>query len=428
MSMSAAVPRGLDLDLDGRVVGPSPEAAAGTLAGSAVWLVLSNLLYAACQWGTIVGLAKLGAPVAIGHLGLALAVATPVVLVTGFGLRAVQATDVVQRYAFVEYLWLRLAANLLAAVTIGVAAALGVIEPAAIAVLVPIGAAKIAEATSETCYGLAQRHERMRFVAISRIARGALGLVALVSVVALGGTLAAGAWALAAAWTAFLLVVDLPAAGMLEPIFARARPAAIWQLARESAPLGGVNGLFAVGQSLPRYFLALGQGAAAVGYFMAIGAVMPALSQLASAVCHAAAPRLGLNAARSSQRYRVLVVQLLGAAALLGGLLVLGAMIAGRPFLALAYSKDYAAYHVAFTIVIAAGALGVVNEVIYFALLASRRARLQLGLECLALSVTAVAGLALIPRYGVGAAAVTCTLSALARLVPGAWVVLRRRR
>src|SRR4029077_20678353 len=106
----------------------------------------------------------------------------------------------------------------------------------------------------------------------------------------------------------------LPAAGMLEPILARARPAAIWRLARESAPLRAVNGLFAVGQSLPRYFLELSQGAAAVGYFTAIAAAMPALSQLASAVCHAAAPRLGLNAARSSQRYRMLVVQLLGAA------------------------------------------------------------------------------------------------------------------
>src|SRR5262249_2429066 len=58
----------------------------GTLAGSALWLFSSNLLYAGCQWATVVGLAKLGSPAPLGHLGLALAAATPVVLITGFAL------------------------------------------------------------------------------------------------------------------------------------------------------------------------------------------------------------------------------------------------------------------------------------------------------------------------------------------------------
>src|SRR5262247_1154296 len=48
----------------------------GTLAGSALWLFSSNLLYAGCQWATVVGLAKLGTPAPLGHLGLALADAT----------------------------------------------------------------------------------------------------------------------------------------------------------------------------------------------------------------------------------------------------------------------------------------------------------------------------------------------------------------
>src|SRR5437868_4646808 len=81
------------------------------------------------------------------------------------------------------------------------AATLGAVDGDGLAILVPIGVAKIVEATSETCYGLAQRHDRMRFVALSRVARGALGLAALLAVVGRGGTLAAGAWALAAAWS-----------------------------------------------------------------------------------------------------------------------------------------------------------------------------------------------------------------------------------
>jgi O-antigen/teichoic acid export membrane protein len=399
-----------------------------TLAGSALWLVSSSLFYAACQWATIVALAKLGALVAIGHLGLALAVATPIVVLTSLGLRTVQATDMVRRYAFVEYLLLRLALNLVAGGAIATAAALGLVEPAAVAILIPIGVAKIAEASSETCYGLAQRHECMRFVAVSRAARGALGLVALVAVVALGGTLAAGAWALAVAWGAFLLVVDLPAAGRLEPVFARPRLAAVRRLAGESAPLGAVNGLFAAGQSVPRYLLAVAHGAAAVGYFTALGAITPALSQLASAACHAAAPQLGRAAAGEAHRYRRFVLQLVGCAGAFGGLLVLGAVLAGDRFLALAYDVDYAAYHATFVVVVAAASVAVVNEVFYFALVASRRTPVQLALECVALLVTAAGGLVLIPRFGVGGAAGATAAATVTRTALAGALVLRWRR
>ena len=408
--------------------GDTPPAARHTLARSALWLVSSNFFYAACQWATIVALAKLGEPVGVGHLGLALAVATPTILLTSLGLRTVQATDTIRRYTFAEYLVLRLALDVVAAVAIGAAAVLGVVEPAAVAILVPIGVAKIAEATSETCYGSAQRHERMRFVAVSRAARGAIGLVALVAVVALGGTLAAGTWALAAAWTAFLVFVDLPTAGALEPIFARPRRGAIWRLTRESAPLGGVNGLFAAGQSLPRYLLGLSHGAAAVGYLTALGAVLPALLQLAAAICHAAAPRLGRAAVGDPRRYRRLVLELVGGFGAMGGLLVLAAALAGDRFLALAYDVDYAAYHGTFVVVVAAAAVAVVNEVFYFALIASRRTRLQLALECVAIVVTTIGALALVPRFGVAGAALATAAATVTRASLAAFLVLRWRR
>ena len=220
----------------------------------------------------------------------------------------------------------------------------------------------------------------------------------------------------------------MPAAGLLEPVFARPRRAALWRLARESAPLGGVNGLFAVGQNVPRYLLGLTHGAAAVGYFTALSAVTPALNQFAAAVCHAAAPRLGRNAARDSHRYRVLVLQLLAVAALFGGLLVLGAVVGGRRFLALAYDVDYAAYNATFVIAIAAGALAIVNEVLYYALLASRRPGLQLAIECVVLLVVAAGGVVLIPRFGVGGAAVVAVVGAAARAVLCGYPVLRWRR
>src|SRR5262245_60200946 len=112
---------GIEAAATARVVAtprPRPFVEQGTLVGGAFWLVSSNLLYAVCQWTTVVALAKVGAT-SLGHFGVALAVATPIVLLTGFALRAYQATDVVQRFGFVDYLALRLVANVVAAAILG---------------------------------------------------------------------------------------------------------------------------------------------------------------------------------------------------------------------------------------------------------------------------------------------------------------------
>jgi O-antigen/teichoic acid export membrane protein len=406
---------------------PRARDARGALVGGALWLLFSNLAYAACQWGALAALAKLGTAAALGHFGLALAVATPVVLVTGFALRAVQATDVQRRYSFAAYLNLRLAANAVAAAIIA-AAAHGVLDPAAAAVLLPIGTAKLAEATSETCYGLAQRHDRMRFVALSKVVRGALGLAGLVTVVALGGSVAEGAWALAAVWTAFLFAVDLPVSATLERAVAWTSPATLWKLSVESAPLGLVNGVLAATQSLPRYLLQLSHGPAAVGYFTALAALGPALDQLAGSIGNAAAPRLGWAAASNARRYRRLVVQLLLVAVAISGILTTAAAIGGPAFLRLAYRPDYGAFRMAFVLVVLGAGFTIINSVSYFALVAARRAYAQLGIQCLGLGITAVSGAFLVHAYGVDGAAASIALGSGVMAAVAAWILLRREK
>jgi len=421
------------LPLESRTLAGSPYVGVAattprTIAGDAGWMLASQLAYAACQWATVVALAKLGAPVALGYFGLALAVTNPVVLVTGFSLKVYQSTDVLRRWAFAEYLNLRLAANVVSAAVIAGIAVAGVLGTAETAVLLPIAAAKIAEQTTETCYGLAQRHARMRLVAVSKVVRGALGLLAMVIVVARGGTVAAGAWALAATWTAVLLLVDLPAARRFEPVLARPRLAALRRLAAESAPLGAVAGIMAITQSVPRYLLESNAGPAAVGYYTALAAVMPVLWQLAAAVGNAAAPRLGWAIVADRDGYRRLVTYLLGGAAVVTALITGGALLIGRPFLAFAYTEAYAAHVATFVLVVLAAGLGLVTTLAYFALVAARRLRLLLAIHCLGLALTALVGWALIPRLGLDGAALGAAVGAGAMAVVSAAALLGRPR
>jgi O-antigen/teichoic acid export membrane protein len=398
-----------------------------TLASDASWLLGAQLAYAACQWATLVALAKLAAPSAIGYIGLALAVTNPIVLLTGFGMRAYESTDVLRRFAFADYLNLRHAGNVVAGVAVGLILGLGVVQGEAAAVLLPIAVAKLAEATSETCYGLAQRHGRIRFVAVSKSARGMLGLGAFVAVVASGGTVAEGAWGLAVAWMVFLFAMDLPAAAALEPAVAWPRRAMLRELAADSAPLGAVAGLVALIQSAPRVLLEHHAGVAVLGYYTALSAVSPAIGQLAAAMGNAAAPRLGWAVATDAAGYRRLVRRLLAAATLATVLLGLGTAAFGPAFLRAAYAPDYAAYGGTFVLVAVAAGLGMVVTIGSFALIAERRNRLLLGIYALGLVVTSAVAASTVPPWGIDGAAAGAMVGALVMALATGWTLLARR-
>src|SRR2546425_157717 len=57
------------------------------------WTLAGNVVYAACQWGMLIVLARLGSPTMLGQFALGLAVTTPVIIFANLQLRAVQTTD-----------------------------------------------------------------------------------------------------------------------------------------------------------------------------------------------------------------------------------------------------------------------------------------------------------------------------------------------
>jgi O-antigen/teichoic acid export membrane protein len=238
-----------------------------------------------------------------------------------------------------------------------------------------------------------------------------------------------GAWALAAAWIVFLVVLDFPIGGSLEPVFARPSASILWRLARETAPLGGVSGIVALTDSLPRYLVQLAAGASAVGYYTALSALRPVVSQFTAAIGNASAPRLGWAITSTNPaRYRTLVRRLLLVACAASAGLALAAVLGGREFLRLAYTEDYGAYWTTFALIALAAGFGVINTVTYFGLVAARRLGLLLAMQCVELAVSGVVGFVLIPRLGLDGAALGAALGAATMAVMGARVLLRLER
>ena len=190
---------------------------------------------------------------------------------------------------------LRLAANVLAGAIIGSAAWFGGSSAARSAILVPIAAAKLAEATSETCYGLAQRHDRMRFVAdLADRSAARSDSARWCCVVTLGGTARRRGVGDGGGLDG-VPAPRRPAGGA--PARAAGRAAAAGRarrLARESAPLGAVNGVCALDAerpALPAPARATARRRSATSRRCRRSSRRSA--QLAGAIGHAAAPRLG---------------------------------------------------------------------------------------------------------------------------------------
>src|SRR5580704_15153177 len=76
------------------------------------WTLAGNVIYAACQFGMLSALAKLGNPSVVGQYALALAVAAPVFMLTNLQLRGVQSTDAKHEYDFPDYFTLRVISSL----------------------------------------------------------------------------------------------------------------------------------------------------------------------------------------------------------------------------------------------------------------------------------------------------------------------------
>ena len=87
------------------------------------WTFLGNAVFAACLWGILAVLTKLGSPDVVGRFALGSAIATPAIMFANLQLRVVLATDASQTHEFRDYLGVRLvmlpAALLLVLVILG---------------------------------------------------------------------------------------------------------------------------------------------------------------------------------------------------------------------------------------------------------------------------------------------------------------------
>ena len=176
------------------------------------WLALGNIVNAGCAWGRVALLARLGNAEMIGQLTLALAVCNPISTLADLGLSGSLISDANRQYRLGDYLGLRLLTCGLAMLVIVVTAWMGGYDPATARLVVLAGLVVVSESVCDLFQAVLQRREQMRWVAISLMIRGLLGLTLFSLGTWFSGDLAWGVCGFSLAALTTLLTIDIPRA------------------------------------------------------------------------------------------------------------------------------------------------------------------------------------------------------------------------
>jgi O-antigen/teichoic acid export membrane protein len=415
-----------------------------TLRRNFSWSFIGNVVYAGCQWGMLVVLSKIGSPEIVGQFTLGLAITAPVLIFTNLQLREIQATDAKHQYLFGDYLGLRLLSTGLALLVIaGITLKAGYSWETSLVILL-VGLAKAFESISDVFYGLFQQYERMDRIAVSMMIKGPLSLLLLGCGVYLTGSVVGGTLGLAVAWALVLFGYDLPiGAWMLNhslvmPQGEGQRERKPWltvqprwhlrmlvKLVWLALPLGFVMMLGSLNINIPRYFIEQYLGERELGIFAAIAYLMVAGNMVVYALGDSAISRLGkYYSTGNSAAFCTLLLKLEGIAAVLGGVAVLVALVAGRELLTLVYKPEYAQHTDLLVWLMVTAAIGYMSSFLGDGLVAARYLRIQIPLFVLVTATSAIGSYWLIPIDGLRGAAIALLFAAIIQVVLRVGVVV----
>jgi O-antigen/teichoic acid export membrane protein len=406
----------------------TPEAARAAPArsiGSNVRATLvGNVVYAVGLWVQLVIFARQGGPEAVGAYAFALALTTPVMMLSYLQLRILLASDARGEYRFREYRQLRFATTAAALVTmVPVAWSTGqwrTVWP----ILGPVCAKAAADALADVYCALWQQHERMGVIGWALTINAIASVAFMAAGALLGGgtpTIATGA---ALGSCASLLFVHLKTAwdpelrSSIAPGVAPVEWRRLARLAREAAPLGLIVLLGSLLLNVPRYFIRHYAGEAALGLFAAAFQLTATGGMIVQTLGGAATPRLARACAEEdAATFKALVRKLVLSAAALGVLGVATSVLIGRPVLSIVFRPEFGSAAGVLVVLSVAAGIGFVATLVGYALTAARAIGVQPVLLSATLAVASACCAVLVPMLGAAGAAWALVVASVVQAV-----------
>ena len=405
-SFSATKPRLISLE--------STSASPGGLRLNVSWAFAGNVVNAACQWGVLALFAKTLPTAAVGQFVFALALTSPIFVLSNLRLRNLLAAGVESPGGVPDFLRARLLSTA-AALALAILAAVA-FAPTNTDVLIVglIAVAKSFDAVSDIAHGFFQRSLELRRSALGLMLNGASSLVLVLVTLTLFKSVTSAVAAYALGSLIATLLWDVPNASRMaslagEPALRLAlRPAGIsnaLQLLRVAAPLGLSTALGSFQASLPRFAVAAALGPSALAVFGARAYVNVPTAMVVNAIGQAALPALADEFRGSRDRYWRLVARLTAVGLLIGATLIGTMTLFGTSIISVAYTAEYARYNTVLMLIVAASSISST----YILLATATTARGSYSIQFwISVASTAILGLLVMPSvrsFGLSGAA-----------------------
>jgi len=397
------------------------------LLRSFAWTLGGNVVYAACQWGMLSALAKLGSAALVGRLALGLSITAPVFMFTNLQLRGVQATDARSEFAFSDYFTLRFVASLAGLFVVLLVVCVGRYDWATGAVILLTGLSKMVESLSDVIAGLLQKSERLDRVAISLMIRGSISIAGFAIAFKLTRSLVVAVAILVAIWLSVFLSYDLRQARSLmdsEDRFFRFRLSQLKTLIVVSAPLGIVMTLVSLNVNIPRYLLEHALGPADLGIFASLAYSLVAVNLVVNALGQATSSRLAhMYAAKETKRFRAALARLIAVGAILTIVSVPVAAAVGRPLLTILYRPEYGRHVQLFVIMVTTAGVCSIGSFLGYGMTAARKFPMQVPVTAVSALTTVLFCVILISRWGSMGAAYALLIGSFVQVIGSALVL-----
>jgi O-antigen/teichoic acid export membrane protein len=394
------------------------------------WTLFGNGVFAACQWGIVIILAKLVTAVAMGQYSLSQAILAPTVTLAAFQLRGVIASDLKHQFTTKEYLGFRLitlAAGLVAAMLIALAT---VRSEMLIEMVGIVGLIQAAELTSDTLYGFRQRRGDLVRPAFSMIMKGPVGLMALSAGIFWTHSVLAGLAGLLATRLILLISYDLRGsiedpeeAGSRSDYFRWERHVALFRVVFS---IGMMTMLAALIAMMPRYFVEFFNGPRELGVYGAISSLISIGLMPVGALGMAAFVPLARAFSEGLPRdFLKILSALLAMSLAIGAGGVTAAYFWGTDILTLLFRREYAEYTGLFKLTMIIGAITFITASLGASLTAARIFRPQAVLLALVVVMEAIGCWALVPHMGLTGAAFGSLIGSIVQFIGTAALLVR---
>jgi O-antigen/teichoic acid export membrane protein len=385
------------------------------------WTLAGNVIYAACQFGMLSVLAKLGSPSIVGQYALGLAITAPVFMLTNLQLRGVQATDARHEFGFADYFTLRLISTLLGTLVILLIAAFAAYDITTKTVIVLVACAKAIETISDVIAGHLQKFERLDQVARALMIRGAVSVAIFAAVFWATRNLITTVAALGLAWTAVIALYDFRVVSRLlgrHRRFFRFSLDAQKTLLSISWPLGVVMTLVSLNVNIPRYILEHKLGTADLGIFASLAYLATSASIVITALGQSASARLSrMFADRQFDAFTSLIRKFVLFGSLLGIIGVPLGVLFGRQLISILFRAEYADHINVFLVMIATTSVVAVGSFLGYGVISARSFKMPVLVVGSSVATTAIVSHLLVPKFGLMGAAVALLIASAVQAI-----------